>query len=164
MRRYLHLILSFAVAFSCLAPVADAPAAAQSASDTPTPAIAHGSYLVTLHMAIVNPMPNHSTYLCRASAVPSPTVLPGESVTAMAVVSGNVATCVLHMPLAWIPLSTPTGSHPAPALRFSIAAYPAPDTALGNAAEPLRNIAVPAIAVDLPQPDGERALDLPLAF
>ena len=159
MRRYLYLALVFAVACSGLI-----RAAAQSPlGESARPAVAHGSYLVTLHMAIVHPMSARSAYLCRASAVPSPTVLPGESVTALAVVSGNVATCVLHMPLTWIPISSSGGS-PAPSLRFSITAYTAPDTALGDAAEPLRTIALPAIAVNLPQPDGERAVDFPLTF
>ncbi len=158
MRPYLTLIL--AVASSGLT-LATAQPFAHPSTPRSTPAIVHGAYLVTLHMAIVNPMPTNSQYLCRVAAVPSPTVLPGESVTALAVVSGNEATCVLRMPLAWLPVSAPSGN-PAPALRLSIAAYPAPDSALGQAAQPLRRIATPAIA--LPQPDGERALDLPLAF
>ena len=161
MRRYLAFVIVVVLSFVVRAA---AQSAAPATSAPAPPAIAHGGYLVTLHMAIVNPMPPNTAYLCRATAVPSPTVLPGESVTALAVVSGNAATCVLRMPLAWIPLSTSNGGNPAPALRFSITAYPAPNTALGESASPLRRLAVPAIAVTLPQPDGERALDLPLTF
>ena len=121
----------------------------------------HGMDRVTLYLTLLHPLPAGARYQCRVTAA-APNLLPGESVTALAVVSGNHATCVLPMPLAWFPpITNPVASAmPAPELRFTITAYPAPDAP----AAPLRRIALPAIAVALPQPDGIRAVDLPLAF
>jgi hypothetical protein len=64
------------------------------------------------------------------------------------------------MPLTWS-IPQPTAQQQVSStLRLSITEYP-----ISNApAAPLRRIALPAIAVALPQPNGERALDLPLLF
>ena len=136
------------------------PVGAQSPSPAALqPALQHGIDQVTLHLTLLHPLPGGARYQCRVTAA-APNLLPGESVTALAVVTGNHATCVLPMPLAWFPANPIASAMPAPELRFTITAYPAPDAP----AAPLRRIALPAIAVALPQPDGVRAVDLPLAF
>ena len=150
--------LRFILAALCLALlslIASAAPPAESALHA-NPALARGSYQVTLHLAILSSLPSSTAIICRAVADPAPLLLSSESVTALAVVSGNEATCALQFPIAW----SPSEAAPEPQLHLSVAAMPAS----GPLVAPLRHVALPAIAVRYPQPNGVRAIDLPLTF
>ncbi len=143
---------------ACIVASAASPQRGEGAeSDT----VQHGSYRVTVHIALMEAIPQDATVICRLAATSTPpALLPRESVSALAVVSGSDATCILRMPLTWS-IPQPTAQQQVSStLRLSITEYPTSNAP----AAPLRRIALPAIAVALPQPNGERALDLPLLF